>query len=101
MVLPGPCGANDSIGLVPEVVGKLPMRGHHLGGGVDLLAVTGRVRGNFGSLPTTVAGTLHILPDLLTARAGSVEIFLCVALDLWRSAPPNGDFVAEFFQSVS
>src|SRR5260370_14178919 len=100
MVLPGPCGANDSIGLVPEVVGKSAMCGHHLGGGVDLLAVTGGVRGNFGGLPTTAAGTLHILPNLLTTRAGSVKVFLGVALDLWRSAPPNGDFVSQFFQSV-
>src|SRR5260370_39682778 len=101
MVLPGPCGANDSIGLVPEVVGKPAMRGHNLGGGADLLAVTGGVRGNFGGLPTTAAGTLHILPNLLTARARSLEIFLGVAPDLWRSPPPHGDFAAELFPPVS
>src|SRR5260370_40538348 len=100
MVLPGPCGANDSIGLVPEVVGKPAMCGHHLGGGVDLLAVTGGVRGNFGGLPTTAAGTLPILPNPLTTRAGSLQVFLGGALDLWRPAPPHCDFLAHAFQSV-
>src|SRR3981189_1572965 len=99
MLLPLPCGVDNSIPLVPEVCGKPPMRGHHLSGGMNLLPVTGGVRGNFGCLPTSAAGTLQILANLLTARAGSVQVLLRVALDLWRSAPPNGDFVAKFFQS--
>ena len=59
------------------------------------------MRGNLGSLPSTAAGTLHILTNLLTPRAGSVEVFLGIALDLWRSASANGDFIAEILQAVS
>src|SRR5216683_4148608 len=77
------------------------MCGHYLAGRMDFLAVTGRVCGNFGGLPTTAAGTLHILANLLTSRTGSIKVFLGVALDLWRSASANGDFVAEFLQAVS
>jgi hypothetical protein len=58
------------------------------------------VRGYLGSLLSTAACTLHILTNLLTPRAGSVEVFLGIALDLWRSASANGDFIAEILQAV-
>jgi hypothetical protein len=53
------------------------------------------VRGNLRGLSAITAGPLQILPNLLTPRAGSVEVFLGIALDLWRSASANGDFIAE------
>src|ERR1700739_2565197 len=68
---------------------------------MNSLPVTGWVRGNLGSLPSTASGTLHILTNLLTPRAGSVEVFLGIALDLRRSASANGDFIAEILQAVS
>src|SRR6201998_1808760 len=67
---------------------------------MNSLPVTGWVRGNLGSLPSTASGTLHILTNLLTPRAGSVEVFLGIALDLWRSASANSDFIAEMLQAV-
>ena len=100
MLLALPCRADNGIGLVAEVGGKLAMRGHDLAGRMDLLAVTRRVRGNLGGLPAVAAGPLQILTNLLAPRAGSVEVFLGVALDLRRSASANGDFIAEFLQSV-
>ena len=100
MLLTLPCGADNSIGLVAEVGGELAVRGHHLAGRMNLLAVSRRVRGNLGSLLSTAAGTLQILTNLLAPRAGSVEVFLGIALDLRRSASANGDFVAEILQSV-
>src|ERR1700727_1855981 len=94
------CGTDNSVRLVPKVSGKLAMRGHHLGGCVNPLAVTGGVRGNLGGLPTVAASPFKILTNLLAPGAGRVEIFLGIALDLWRSAPTKGDFVAEFLQTV-
>ncbi len=58
------------------------------------------MRGNLSSLPSTAAGALHILTNLLTPRAGSVEVFLGVALNFWRSASANSDFITEILQSV-
>src|ERR1700739_4611106 len=68
---------------------------------MNSLPVTGWVRGNLGSLPSTAAGTYHIFTNLLTPRTGSVEVFLGIALDLWRSTSANGDFIAEILQLVS
>jgi hypothetical protein len=67
---------------------------------MDLLAVTGGVRSDLGRLPTVATGPLQILANLLTSRAGSVEVFLGIPLDLRRSASANDDFIAELFQSI-
>ena len=67
---------------------------------MDLFAVTGGMRGDFGRLPAVTSGSLQIFSNLLTPRTRSVEIFLGVTLDLWRSASANGDFIPEFLQSV-
>ena len=100
MLLALASGADNGIGLVAEVGGKLAVGGHDLAGRMDFLPVTGRMRGNLGGLPTVTSGPLQILPNLLTPRTGSVEVFLGVALDLRRSASANGDFIAEILQSV-
>src|SRR4051794_32447389 len=67
---------------------------------MDLFAVTGRVRGNLGGLRAVASGPLQIISNLLTPRARSVEVFLGVALDFWRSASANSDFITEILQSV-
>src|SRR5437762_12813412 len=68
---------------------------------MDLLPVAGGVRGDFGRLLAIATGPLKILANLLASRAGSVEVFLCIALDLRRAASTDGDLVAELPQSVS
>jgi hypothetical protein len=93
-------GADDGIGLIAEVGSKLAVRCHNLDRRMDLFAVTGGVRGNFGSLPAGTSGPLQIFANLLTPRTRSVEIFLGVALDFRCSAAPGGDFIPEFLQSV-
>ena len=67
---------------------------------MDLFAVTGVMCGDLGGLPAITSGSLQIFANLLTPRTRSVEIFLGVALDLWRSASANGDFIPELLQSV-
>jgi len=51
------------------------------------------VGGDFGGLFPVAAGTFQILPYLLAARAGSVQVFLGVALDLRGAASTGGDFI--------
>src|SRR5579864_6055449 len=67
---------------------------------MNFLAVTGRVSGDLGSLLPRAARTFKVLTNLLAPGTGSVEVFLRVALDLRRTAPPSGDFVTEFAQTV-
>ena len=47
---------HNFIGLVAELGGELPMRGQHLGGRVNLLFVTGGVRGDLRGLLSVEAG---------------------------------------------
>src|SRR3984957_3548276 len=67
---------------------------------MNLLAVPRRGRGDLGSFLPGAARAFQVLTNLLAPRTGCVEVFLCVAFDLGRSAPPRRDFVTELAQSV-
>src|SRR5580698_9928304 len=67
---------------------------------MNFLAVTGRVRSDLGSFLPRAACAFEVFTNLLASGAGCVEIFLCVSLDLRRSAPPCRDFVTELPQFV-
>src|SRR5580692_11030106 len=67
---------------------------------MNLLAVPRRVRSDLGSFFPRAARAIKILTNLLAPGTGSVEVFLRVALDLRRTAPPSGDFVTELAQTV-
>src|SRR5580704_14359156 len=64
------------------------------------LAVTGRVRSDLGSFLPRAARAFEVVTNLLAARTGCVEVFLCVTLDLGRAAPTCRDFVTELAQFV-
>ena len=51
------------------------------------------MRRNLGGFLAVVTGVLQMLTNLLAAWAGSVEIFLGIALDLRRTATPALNFV--------
>ncbi len=67
---------------------------------MNLLAVTGRVCRDLGSVLSGAACAFEVLANLLAARTGCVEVFLRVSLDLGGTAPPCGDFVTELAQFV-
>src|SRR5438270_2137180 len=67
---------------------------------MNFLAVAGRVRSDLGSFLPRAARAFEVFTNLLASGAGCVEIFLCVSLDLRRSAPPCRDFVTELPQFV-
>src|ERR1700723_669828 len=67
---------------------------------MNFLAVTGRVRSDLGSFLPRAARAFEVFTNLLASGAGCVEIFLCVSLDLRRSAPPRRNFVTELAQSI-
>src|SRR5438132_7203801 len=67
---------------------------------MNLLAVTGQVRGDLGSFLPGTACAFEVLTNLLAPGTGCVEVFLRVAFDLRRTAPPSGDFVTELAQTV-
>src|SRR5580692_1332941 len=67
---------------------------------MNLLAVPRRVRSDLGSFFPRAACAFEVLTNLLAPGTGSVEVFLRVALDLRRTAPPSGDFVTELAQTV-
>src|ERR1700730_3859790 len=67
---------------------------------MDLLAVPRRVRSDLGSFFPRAARAFKVLTNLLAPGTRSVEVFLRVALDLRRTAPPSGDFVTELAQTV-
>src|SRR5208337_4770988 len=77
------------------------MRGHHLSRRMDLLAVPRRVRSDLGSFFPRASGAFKVLTNLLAPGTGSVEIFLCVSLDLRSTAPPCRNFVTKFSEAVS
>src|SRR5882724_9909049 len=68
---------------------------------MNLLAVTGRVRGDLGSFLPGAACAFEVLTNLLAPWTGWVEVFLRVALNLWRAAPARRDFVTKLAQFVS
>jgi len=82
-----PRGSYNLVGLIAVLGGKLTMRGEDFGSRKDLLAVAGRVRGDLRCLVALEATALDVGSDLLAAGARGIEIFLCVSLDLRRSAP--------------
>src|ERR1700693_1857341 len=67
---------------------------------MNLLAVSCRVRSDLGRFLPRAARAFEVLTNLLAARTGCVEVFLCVALDLRRATPTCRDFVTELAQSV-
>jgi len=68
---------------------------------MNFLAVTGRVRGDLGSFLPQAARAFEVFTNLLASGARSVEIFLCVSLDLRSTAPPCRNFVTEVSEAVS
>src|SRR5579863_9738048 len=76
------------------------MRGHHFSRRMDLLAVPRRMRSDLGCFFPGAASAFKVVTNLLAPGTGSVEVFLRVALDLGRTAPPGGDFVTELAQTV-
>ena len=70
------CFDHNFVGLVAELGGDLPMSGQYLGGRVNLLAVTGGVRGDLRGLRPLIAGLFQMLAYLLAARAGGVKVLL-------------------------
>jgi hypothetical protein len=58
------------------------------------------MRGDLGSFMALETTPLDRLEYLLTAGTRSVEIFLCVALDFWRSTASWLDLVAQLAQPV-
>src|SRR5580692_7413104 len=101
MLRPFPRCAYHGVGLVPKVCCQLPVRGHHLSGRMDLLAVPRRVRSDLGSFFSRAPGAFKVLTNLLAPGTGSVEIFLCVSLDLRSTAPPCRNFVTKLSEAVS
>ena len=87
--------ANHRVGLVAEVGGELAMRRHDVGWGMNLFAVTRRMRGDLGGLLAGAAGPLQIFSNLLAARTGCIQIFLRITLDFGSAAAANGDLVAK------
>jgi hypothetical protein len=95
-----PRRAHDSIGLVAVLSGKPTMGSHHFAQRVNLFAVASRVGGDFGGLFPVAAGTFQILPYLLAAGAGRVQVVLGVTLDLRGAASTGGDFITKLTQPV-
>src|SRR6202167_496468 len=67
---------------------------------MNFLAVAGRVRSDLGSFLPRAARAFEIFTNLLASRAGCVEIFLCVSLDLRSTAPPCLNFVTKLAEPV-
>ena len=94
------CRAHDRVGLVAEVGSELAMRSHHFAGRMNLLLVAGRVGRDLSSLLAVPTGALQVLANLLTARAGRIQIFLAISLNLRGAASTNGNFVSQLPQSI-
>src|SRR5579863_552779 len=68
---------------------------------MNFFAVTGRVRSDLGSFLPRAARAFEVLTNLLAPGTGSVEVFLCVSLDLRSTAPPRRNFVTKLSEPVS
>src|SRR5579863_8073931 len=68
---------------------------------MNFFAVTGRVRSDLGSFLPRAARAFKVLTNLLAPGTGSVEIFLCVSLDLRSTAPACRNFVTKLSEAVS
>ncbi len=62
---------------------------------MNLLAVARGVGGDLGRFLPVEPAPFEVLANLLAAWAGSVEVFLRVALDLRRAASPRLDLISQ------
>src|ERR1019366_7714778 len=92
--------SDNGLGLVSKVCRELSVRGHHVGWRMDFFTVAGRVCGDFGGLFPRAARAFELITNLLAAGTGCVEVFLCVSLDVGRTAPPGRNFVTELAEFV-
>ena len=83
------CFCNDVLGLISVFGGDLTVGRNDLGRRQDLLSISCVVRCNLGGFRPRESATRDCLHDLLATRTGGVKVFLRVAFDLWRSAPPG------------
>jgi hypothetical protein len=90
-----PSCADNSVGLVSEVCCQLPMRCRYLTWRVNLFAIPRRVRRDLGGFLPRTSRALKVITNLLAAGTGCIEVFLCISLDLWGTAPPGRNFVTE------
>src|SRR5271154_4409791 len=67
---------------------------------MNFFAVARGVRRDLSGFLPGPTGAFEILPDLLAARTGCIEVFLRVALDLRGTAPACRNFVTELAQFV-
>src|ERR1700683_4345262 len=67
---------------------------------MNFLAVTGRVRSDFGSFLPRAARAFEVFTNLLAPWTGCVEVFLRVALNLGGASSPCSNFVPELVQAV-
>src|SRR6266849_4370693 len=67
---------------------------------MNFLAVTCRVRSDLGSFLSRAARTFEVFTNLLASGTGSVEVFLCISLDLGGTAPPCRNFVTKLAEAV-
>ena len=94
------CFHDNSVCLVAELGGDLPVSGQHLGGRVNFFAVTGRVRGDLRGLRPLIPGLFQMLAYLLAAGAGGVKVLLCVASNLRCATASRFNFVTEVAEPI-
>jgi hypothetical protein len=92
---PGLRFCNDGLGLIAVLGGDLMVRCNDLGRRQNLLSIACIVRRDLGRFGPGETAARDRFDDLLTARAGGVEVLLGVALDLRRSASPWLDLVTK------
>ena len=69
---------NNRLGLMAELRRQFPVSSHDFGSRMNLFTVSRRVGRDLGGFLALLAHALQVLPNLLAARAGSVEILLRV-----------------------
>ena len=96
-----PCLRHNFVGLVAELGGDLPMCGQYLGGRMNLLAVTGGVRGDLRRLRPLIDRSFPDAPRICWLRGLEASRYSC-EYPLISGAPlrPGFNFVAEFAQAV-
>lgn len=67
---------------------------------MNLLAIPRRMRGDLGSLLPRTARAFEVFANLLAPGTGCVEVFLCVAFDLWSASSARSNFVSKLAQPV-
>src|ERR1700722_6214116 len=67
---------------------------------MNFFAVARGVRRDLRGFFSRPTGAFEILPNLLAAGTGCIEVFLRVALDFRRAAAPCRDFVSKLAQFV-